>query len=267
MNIRSGLLAVFITAFMIMGISRGQSSSGQLCIRAFEDRNANGERDNSEPPIIRGLSATLSNEMNIIIDTLLMERSDRASSGTLCFQQLAAGQYTIRLSSADYIATTPTDYTAQVSDSGVPQSLPYGGQLYIPETPSPTPALTPEQRTQQTLIRSVFAGLGALIIMGAMAVVGALIYMLVMRPAQQRAMRAAYGTGAYPRATGQYPAVPPTDTGNYPTAPPEFEQEQAPPMDEPIAKVRTLDTYRMYSDDDSFEFEGDDTDLPFKLDD
>lgn len=169
-------------------------STGQLCVRAFEDRNGNTQRDNNEPPLVRGLSATLRNETGVIVDSILMENSSSSASGTLCFQQLEAGQYSIRVLSADYTATTPNEFIAAVSESGVPDVLLFGGELIPVETPAVATTIPQEERLRGTLVRSVFAGIGALVIMGAMAVVGALIYFFVLR-------------NRNPRQTGEYGAV------------------------------------------------------------
>lgn len=241
------LLITVVSLLLFASISSAQSSSGQLCIRAFEDRNANGSQDANEPPIVRGVSATLSNATGLIVDSALMENSSTASSGTLCFQRLEAGQYTMRVSSADYTPTTPSDFTAAVSDSGIPQVLSYGGQFIPVEMPINEGEISQEDRLQSSLIRSVFAGLGALLIMGAMTVLGALIYFFVLRNRQS------------PTATGVYQAVPPTgqyatvpDTGQYPAVANTPRTGVAPISDDTdMPDVLTVeDTYDMYSDDD-----------------
>ena len=241
------LLITVVFLLLLASLSSAQSSSGQLCIRAFEDRNANGSQDANEPPIVRGVSATLADATGLIIDSALMENSSTASSGTLCFQRLEAGQYTMRVSSADYTPTTPTDFTAAVSDSGIPQVLSYGGQLIPNAMPVTEGEISPEARLQSTLVRSVFASLGALLIMGAMTVLGALIYFFVLRNRQSPT-----ATGVYQAvpSTGQYAAVP--STGQYPAVantPPTGVAPISDDTDMPDV-VTVEDTYNMYSDDD-----------------
>lgn len=241
------LLITVVFLLLLASLSSAQSSSGQLCIRAFEDRNANASQDANEPPIVRGVSATLADATGLIIDSALMENSSTASSGTLCFQRLEAGQYTMRVSSADYTPTTPTDFTAAVSDSGIPQVLSYGGQLIPNAMPVTEGEISPEARLQSTLVRSVFAGLGALLIMGAMTVLGALIYFFVLRNRQSPT-----ATGVYQAvpSTGQYAAVP--STGQYPAVantPPTGVAPISDDTDMPDV-VTVEDTYNMYSDDD-----------------
>lgn len=257
---RKLLLSVLLT-LLLATVVTAQSSSGQLCIRAFEDRNGNGTQDANEPPIIRGVSATLANATGLIIDTALMETSSSASSGTLCFQRLEAGQYTIRVTSADYAATTVSDFTAAVSDSGIPQVLSYGGQFIPVEAPVVETGISQEERLQTLLVKSVIAGIGALVVMGAMAVIGAIIYFAVLRnrrPPRTGVYQPVPGTGQYQPVqkvqTGQYQAVP--QTGQYPAANTPPRGTPAVPDTDMPPVVTQEDTYTMYSDDE------DDTNKP-----
>jgi len=204
------LFITVLLAVVFASITAAQSSSGQVCIRAFEDRNGNGISDANEPPITRGISVTLGDASGVIIDTAIMENSPTASSGTLCFQRLPEGQYTLRVSSANYQATGASEFVTVANASGVVDVLPYGAQV-IPEEslPATTPALSQEDRLQANLVRMVFAGLSAILIMGAMVVVGALIYFFVLRKRSQPV------TGVYQPVpeTGQTNAVP--ATGQY----------------------------------------------------
>lgn len=256
------LIFTVLFTLLMASLVTAQSSSGQLCIRAFEDRNGNAAQDANEPPIVRGLSATLADATGLIIATNLMEASSSASSGTLCFQRLAEGQYTIRVSSADYVATTASDFTAAVSDGGIPQVLSFGGQ-YIPvEMPDTGDNVSQESRLQETLVKAIAGLIGALVVMGAMAVIGAIIYFAVLRNRRQPAPTGAYrpvpGTGQYPVApsTGQHQPV--RDTGNYPTS--DTPSHGSTPVREAndMPAVQTVeDSYDMYSDD-----EDDDTNKP-----
>lgn len=240
------LLFTVLLTLLMASLVTAQSSSGQLCIRAFEDRNGNAVQDANEPPIVRGLSATLADATGLIVATNLMESSSSASSGTLCFQRLAEGQYTIRVSSADYIATTPGDFTAAVSEGGIPQVLSFGGQ-YIPvELPDTGDTVSQESRLQEAIVKAVAGLIGALLVMGAMAVVGAIIYFAVLRN-----RRRPTPTGAYRPVpgTGQYQPV--RDTGSYPASdtPPHGSASTMDDTDMP--PVNTVeDSYDMYSDDE-----------------
>lgn len=264
------LIIALLLSLAIVGVSSAQSSGGQICVRAFEDRNGNGQQDANEPPITRGLTATLGDAQGVIIETALMENSPNASSGQLCFQRLAAGQYTMRVASADYNATTPSEFVTAVGDTGTPQVFSYGGQVIpleiVPSSDSASGDLSLSPAEQQALLaRVVFAGIGALVIMGAMAVVGALIYFFALR-----------NPSPSPRATGQYAAVP--ATGSY--APVPQQQYLAPDAgyarlndtdlpasrqdDTDAPKARPTAVSNPYAkEDDGFQFE-DDPDAPFK---
>ncbi len=189
-----------------------QTGGGQVCVRAFEDRNANGLQDANEPRITRGINVTLADEQNIIVASGLMEESPTAASGTYCFQRLEPGQYRLRVRSADYSATTPTEFLTALSGTDV-QVFEYGGQL-IPAEEAPVTGTEPdftlsEAEQRGLLTRLVLSGGGALLVMAAMSVVGAIIYFLFARrsPAQ-----VPYSTGTMPQvgvppSTGAMPPV------------------------------------------------------------
>lgn len=179
-------MVMFIVLGWLVSLGAAQTGSGQLCLRAYEDRNGNATRDPGEPPITRGISVALLDVNRVILDSQLMDDSPNATTGTLCFQRLAAGQYSLRVLSADYGATTPTDFIAAVSDNGSPQVFDYGGQIILSALPAPPQtnagdfALTPAE--QQGLVnRLVLAAIGALFVMGVMTVLGAVIYVLFFR--------------------------------------------------------------------------------------
>jgi hypothetical protein len=267
---RKLILAALLGLFMV-GMSFAQSSGGQICVRAYEDRNGNASQDANEPPITRGISATLADAQGVIVETAMMENSPNASGGTLCFQRLAAGQYTVRVASADYTATSPDEFVTAVSDTGVPQVFPFGGQVIplevVPNNNTSGDLNLSPGEQQAFIARLVFAGIGGVVIMGAMAVVGALIYFFVLR------------TSPAPRATGQYAAV--RAIGSYPAAPAQY---LAPDegyagindTDMPVSSQRLDDTDPPKSrptvpgnpytkEEDGFEFEEEeDPDAPFK---
>ncbi|MEL6308522.1 MAG: hypothetical protein AAFQ52_10295 [Chloroflexota bacterium] len=278
-----GIVIMGMLSLLVLTLLAGTvfaQSTGQLCVRAFEDRNGNTQRDNNEPPLVRGLSATLRNETGIIVDSILMENSSSSASGTLCFQQLEAGQYSIRVLSADYTATTPNEFIAAVSDSGVPDVLLFGAQLIPVEMPEVATTASQEERLRGTLVRSVFAGIGALVIMGAMTVVGALIYFFALRnrsPRQTGEYQAVQGgTAKFAAArlsgsTGQYRAVQGSagQPAN-PTPQPEARRMDAVTFDDTDLPGLAQDegVRNMYSDDDDFAFDDldteDDTNKPFR---
>jgi hypothetical protein len=222
-----------LLAFALPAIA--QTGGGQVCVRAFEDRNANGLQDAGEPRITRGISATLADDQNVIIQSGLMEDSPTAASGTYCFQRLDAGQYRLRVGSAEHTPTTPTEFVTAVTGTDV-QVFDYGGQL-IPVEAAPAtsgePDLVLSEAEQRSLItRLLLSGGGALLVMVAMAVVGAILYFIFGRrspatppPTGSRAMP----TVGAPPSTG---AMPPVQGGQgYGSAIPATNRPQVPADD------------------------------------
>jgi hypothetical protein len=269
-SLMSRKLIAALLSLVLAGMSFAQTGGGQLCVRAYEDRNGNAMQDANEPPITRGISASLGDAQGVIIETAMMENSPNASGGTVCFQRLVAGQYTVRVTSADYNATTPSEFVTAVSDTGVPQVFPFGGQVIplevVPETDASGDLNLSAAEQQAFLAKAVFAGIGAVVIMGAMAVVGALIYFFVLRTSPSTK---ATGQYAAVRATGSHPAV----QGQY-LAPETGYAKMSDATDMPVSAQRLDDTDKPKThpsvpanpyakEDDGFQFE-DDPDAPFK---
>jgi hypothetical protein len=246
--IRRLSLVLFMISLMAVGLLQAQTSGGQLCIRAFEDRNGNGQDDTNEPRIQRRLSATLADSNGVIIDSAFMENSLNAAAGTLCFQRLPAGQYTLRVVSAEYDFTTESEFITAITDTGI-QTFPVGGQLIVTTAPTVNANgdLELTSAEQENLVtRLIFALIGAAVVIGAMAVVGAIIYLLfVRRPAQPK-----YATGTYQTvpSTGAYPTVqPPPSTGS---------------MQPVIMPMDSTDALRRPSKPAPVQYEEDDTNRP-----
>jgi len=179
------LLMLSLCAAMSVVPLAAQESGGQICLRAFQDRNANGLEDPGEPRITRGISATLADSQGVIIDTLLMEDSPNAASGTLCFQRLQAGQYNLRAVSADYNATTPSEFMTAITTTGTPQVFNFGGQFIAAAPPAAAaddPFTLTDEELRELTIRIIAASLGAIFVIGLMTVIGAIIYTLFYRP-------------------------------------------------------------------------------------
>jgi hypothetical protein len=206
------LATVLLAGFSLVTIVTAQDD-GQFCLRAFEDRNANGLREPSvEPLLTRGLSANLLDSGGVVIKSQLMEESPNAAQGVLCFQFLAAGQYTMMVSSADFQATTPDSMTIAISSGAIPTVFEFGGQRIISETTGTPPANQGalDAETMALLERAVVAGLGTGLVVAAMIILGALIYLVVYR------RRLGHAPDFDPRRTsGSYPVTTVADTGEH----------------------------------------------------
>lgn len=216
---RLGLTILFLLLISNMALAQ---SGGQLWVRSYEDRNANGVRDTGEPLLTRGVSVDLVNGDGIVIASALLDNSPNASQGLVGFQMLPPGEYAVRVTSADYDATNGNEFTTTVSDAGVPPVLEFGA----------APVAVPEMTTEGSVgladeTQPLIAVGAALAVMVVMAIIGLLIYLFVFRPrlkqAQQLDLRTttgsmrpvATGTGEYvmPRGTGQFQR--PTGAGEY----------------------------------------------------
>jgi hypothetical protein len=193
---------------MMPGLLAAQQSGGQFCVRAFEDQNGNGQREANEPVLTRGLSVNLLDSKNVTIASALLDQSPTAAQGIVCFVNLATGQYTINVTSADYNATTPTSLTTTINADALPTVIDYGGRPTISgEATQPSTAAPPAQVDQNQLLRIFISGLGALVVIAGMAVLGSLVFLLAFRrrtPADRR------------RTTGSTPVVKTGETGKTP---------------------------------------------------
>lgn len=203
-------LSILILLLAIAGAVAAQSG-GMFCVRAFEDRNANGTLDAGEPLLTRGVSVNLLDAQNVTIASSLLDQSPTAAQGVVCFQGLAPGQYTMSITSADYNATTPAIMTTSISANDLPVVMEFGGQrpaAQITATPAASAALDREM-----VARIVVSGLGALVAVAGMAFLGVIVYALAFRP--RRAAPAApdprFSTGS-----GSMPAVRVRDTSETP---------------------------------------------------
>lgn len=225
------LLMIFLSGMMI---TMAQEGDGQVCIRAFEDRNSNGSLDANEPPITRAIGVNLMNSLSVTIDSKLLDDSPTAAQGVVCFQQLSAGDYMIVVTSADYAAVTSTVFNASVVPGAIPTRFDFGAQSITADSititdanPSSGSDLTPEE--QNNLLQGIFfGGIGAVIVMGAMFIVGLLIYFGVFRrrmnnlpsPTTTGSFRPVTGPMPAAHETGQHYAVRP-DTGQLAAIPPD----------------------------------------------
>lgn len=199
--------AFVLFLFLMPGLLLAQSSGGQFCVRAFEDRDSDGQRDADEPTLTRGLSINLLDANNITVASTLLEQSPTADQGIVCFVNLATGQYTISVTSAEYNPTTPTSLTTTISADAVPTVVDFGGRPTVAsETPQPISSSPVADTDRDQLLRIVLAGLGALVVIAGMGILGVLIYLIAFRRRPQPDTRRTTGSAAVVK-TGQTPKV------------------------------------------------------------
>ena len=183
---RSALLITLLFLALFAAALVNAQETGQFCVRAYEDLNANGLQDLGENLLSSGVGVMLRDAEGVIVESALMETSPTGDRGLICFQSLSAGQYTVIVTSAEYTATRLDNLTAQVNPSSLPVVFEYGGRpLTGPDAAS---ALTSaEDEDTRQLVRLVIAGAGALFTMMVVAFIGFMIYLLVLRqPGQPR---------------------------------------------------------------------------------
>ena len=110
----SGLRMLALAGLLICSAALNAQDVGQICLLAYADWDENGARDLDEPALNRGVGADLLNAQGITIASRLLVDSPFATNGLLCFDQLTAGDYRLRLTSAEYAATTNASASATV---------------------------------------------------------------------------------------------------------------------------------------------------------
>ncbi len=169
-----------IALLLLMSSTVHAQTGGQFCVRAFEDTNTNGKLDAGEALLTHGINVNLLNAENVTVASALLDQSPTAAQGVVCFQFLAAGQYTIDISSAEYKATTPSSITTTITDSGVPTVVEFGGQALLAPASNSDASVTVPAVSSDTdqLVRILIALAGALLVIIGMGILGVIIYLL-----------------------------------------------------------------------------------------
>jgi hypothetical protein len=197
---RISLILILILA--MSGVAVAQQTGGQLCVRSFEDRNGSGKLDAGEPVLTRGISVNLLDAGGITIASALLDTSPTAAQGVVCFQFLAAGQYSVVITSADFTATTPATVTTTISEGGVPTVVEFGGQRAGVATVAPAGSSAAPLSQESELARVIISVLGALVVIAGMVVLGVLVYMVAFR-ARRAVTRINPTTGSTPKVNIQ----------------------------------------------------------------
>jgi hypothetical protein len=172
---------ILILILVISGVADAQQTGGQLCVRSFEDRNGSGKLDAGEPLLTRGVSVNLLDAGGITIASALLDTSPTAAQGVVCFQFLAAGQYSVVVTSADFTATTPATVTTTISDGGLPTVVEFGGQRAGVATLTAGGSTAAPISQEGELARIIISVLGALIVVAGMVFLGLLVYIAAFR--------------------------------------------------------------------------------------
>ncbi len=180
-QVRLLIVLAFLATSLYSAQAQGEGG-GQFCLRAFEDRNANGTLDGGEPFLTRDVSANLLNAENVVIASALLDSSPTAAQGVICFQFLPDGQYTMEITSVGFTPTTPSSITASITAGTLPTVVEYGAQRITDAPAAGSATAQDEALDQDTLQRLVLSGLGALVVLAGMTVLGVLIYLAVFRP-------------------------------------------------------------------------------------
>lgn len=214
-----GLLVIWIISVFTVLPALAQGD-GQFCVRAFEDRNGNGQRDAGEPLLTRGIGANLLDERGVIVASAIMDNSPTAGQGVICFLGLVAQQYTMVVTSAEYEPTTGDNMTVSVVSGGAPPVLEYGGQRIDAAAVTDTDAATESRFTDEEMLERIFiAGAGALVVTLVMSILGLIIYFIALRrrgPTIPPTIPDEYYRRPSTKSTGQMRVVSPSDTGEYP---------------------------------------------------
>jgi LysM repeat protein len=144
------------------------AADGAVCVLVYGDRNGNGARDPGEMPVA-GYALTLEDGER--------ELSSYQTTGAepYCFSGLAPGDYYV-VFQGDVRAVLlkggqrlPVEFGVPVEDDG--------GTDPVPERPSPYAATS----ERDPVLRVLLAGIGAVVMMGGMAVAGGLVFLILRR--------------------------------------------------------------------------------------
>jgi hypothetical protein len=181
----TAIIILLIIASMMMANTNHAQSSGQFCIRAYEDLDKNGQPDPGEPLLTHSIGANLHNSTGLIVASALLDNSPTSEQGVICFPNLPVGQYMITITSAEYSATSTDSMMAAITGEGLPTVFEYGAQRSYSVTQNTTSTNT-EADDEATFTRLLVAAAGALITMMVVTMVGVMIYFVILRGSKKQ---------------------------------------------------------------------------------
>ncbi len=158
-----------------------QQSSGQFWVQAFEDRNANGAHDPGEPFLTSGVSVDLLNAEGVVMASGTLDDAPFASQGYIGFLYLAPGNYTAVITSPELAPTTPERVEISITEAESLIRASYGAQRAADVEAAASEADSGLALVNPQVARLALAGFGAMLVVGVMAVLGVLIYLVVLR--------------------------------------------------------------------------------------
>ena len=159
-------------------------NTGQVCMLVYLDANSNGGRDAGETLLNQGVGADLMDANGITIATRLLEDSPFAEDGIICFDALPAGEYGLRMTSAEYAATTSDAATASLGIGAPPPRVDIGVAPLFESVPAQASWTIDHDAAVELLIAA-----GAFL--AAVALAGVAFALLMLTRPRRRAMRPA----------------------------------------------------------------------------
>ena len=133
------------------------SAAGGLCLIAFDDDNGDGRRDSDEPPVAGVLFEVIDGNGNS-----LARNTSAASDEPYCLSDLAAGRYTVNITSpSDRLPTTETSVLIGLL-AGETFNVDFGSRAALTPTPPPVETPTPTATAQAETPRADNAPLAVL---------------------------------------------------------------------------------------------------------
>jgi hypothetical protein len=183
---RTALLLTILIFSLFPIPAVAQTDGGQFWVQFFEDLNGDGVRAEDEPAVTRGAVAQLLNAERVVIETALLDSASNAARGLVAFQYLTAGEYTLQVSAAEWLSTTPTEFTRVIASDQPPTVVEVGLER-LPITAQPASRFrSVEWKARVARARIAAAGAGAALTAGGMIALGSLLAAFAFSPPHPR---------------------------------------------------------------------------------
>jgi hypothetical protein len=172
------LLAIVGSLFIGLPAAQAaaQQNVGEICVRAYNDTNGDGEYTAPDEPLLADVTFILSNETG----RLASYKTDGTEEEPYCFGSLAVGQYTVQarpdVNKIKGQATTPGQWVVPLA-SGAQYDIAYGVNLGAQPDNAPAGASGTSSGGMSTVGRIALGLLGV----GVLGVAGFLAYSILRR--------------------------------------------------------------------------------------